>query len=1338
MSSFKYPLTRYEYAFFVFQLFIIALFVIKTLNGGILYWDDGFYPFNPHLTLIRELSAWNSFYFPGDAFDGSLLYLPFITLANFLTFLQFNFNEIESIYLITFLFIGGIGTYLLSRFITTNYLPKDRWPNYKIFIGSAVASFYFVFNYEQMAYYGGEFYQGFTLVNLTPLLLYFLLQYLENKTIFKFWNKYLGLISITSVIAASGINIGGSMGAGIQWLGIMVLITIISPHILNHKKLWKIDFLKKFLISIAVIILSMAWVFPFIYFNIFQVQQYAESTFYNGHSIIIAGGYNTILSNAYSFLTSGFGDYPSSFVLSRPYNLWYAPLNLINHDSFLAPFVYAPFILSIFYIAYLNKKWVNRSFITLTIIYQALLISFLFQFINTRSLSYSASPLLSGFNFFLQPYWSIYAFISFVSISLAISLNLIQRSLNDVREKDTQSHLNQGEYEFLRKFKIEILNIVNKILIVPKDAKQKSRHNIDKLKPLRYQYRGRLTYYSSILIIIILISLYIFPIYSNPLEYYEYDHYKPVGGVFKVNNAFNEVGMFLSQNSPYYNVLYLPVTISPSAGMDGHSMFMIVMPPFGTYTDGQMISQDPGPINDSYAYPILSNFPNVSTRYFYNFLKLLSIRYIVVNTGEYPTWVNQTSFEEKGPPWDFKAMLKVLNNSNNITFVVKIGPYYIYEVDDTLPLVYPSYMVPQNRYNPISPDRIYDLYGNGNLTAGRFSIVNSSQTFSGLMGINSTLFAYSSYDNFLIKKYSINVEKNANNTNISIFEGYYNQLDIIKNYSKFGINSNMSNVFFQLMNGSSINAWIEYHNLSVAIIWLKIPYNVSKLYMCVLPENVNILSRNGFVGEASSTYDNIANVFPEWKTNYHFESPFNSPNSMQILFYNQTSFWNDTNNGFGFMINTFGNMNFTDWPFLQMNSPNNWNPAFQFFSKSNQTGYLWDINGNTSIPFYKLKFGYEYVYNTGNETQNTYQDINGAINIKFNGDDGLYSQDFVVDGARTINITFSDVFQFIVPNGGMPNITINSTPILSYPFTAAISGENKIELNKQASFGMEILIDNKTPDSNLLLNLIRNSTIEIVNDSSGSSFFIPGNLINQSIEFEAKFNELGYYTILFSSRLNDSHIYAIKNIFVYDKNTTVNKIFMGTSGPSSILPGKSYIYNISLIYANGTFINKYLMFKIIRNLTLESNNTLGFNFKFSYSNGQAFIDIESHYFGLIGLHLSSIFSNLQLPHLSFKFYPNSEFSIKVESKTAFYLILNYAFNSGWKLSLNGRIISEHYVANGFANAWYLPSGNYSVSIYFEPQKYQDIAFIISGVTVISFITILTEEAIMLWIRKIKI
>ena len=395
--------------------------------------------------------------------------------------------------------------------------------------------------------------------------------------------------------------------------------------------------------------------------------------------------------NLKSLLSSGFYTVNFLFGLSGPNRIWYAPEEFVRLHPYLSLLVYAPVVISFLYVPFIGRRWLKSENLV-----SILLITILFYFMGTFVLSknyllLSGSLIFQGINFSLAPFYSIYSFTIITSISLAISVGILGSSFNRTVLQGNRiiSSIHDKRAGILR---IENWNRTKEKDKTP--SRRQSRSEIRLNVRLPPELKGiRLV---SLFVIALVLLLFILPIYSNPLEYWEYNNNKPISGAFQVNNDFMDVGNFLSAASPYGNVLYLPVTVSPNAASQGNSSFMIASTPFSSFFDGQMINQDPGPSNMTFAYPIMKYFPGNSTVNISNFLSLLGVDYIVVNTAETPTWVSapQNEFNGGGPPWNFPLFLRTLNESKDIKFVTSFGPYFIYKVENALPAIYATNAIP--------------------------------------------------------------------------------------------------------------------------------------------------------------------------------------------------------------------------------------------------------------------------------------------------------------------------------------------------------------------------------------------------------------------------------------------------------------------------------------------------------------------------------------------------------------------------------------------------------------------------------------------------------------------
>ncbi|MEM3828509.1 MAG: hypothetical protein QXP36_04780, partial [Conexivisphaerales archaeon] len=1168
-----------ELSVYLFFLIIVSLFAIKTLNGGVLYFDDGFFPFNPQLSFIQNISSWNSPFFPGGSYYGNFYYIPFIVSIWFFTDLGLSFSTSDALYLLINLFAGAVGIYMLSKFITLNYILKNKTEFPSFFVGPILASIYYIFNYEQMTYYGGEFYQGFILINLTPLFIYLVLKYLSTESRYGIWNRYLPAVSITALVLSGGLNGADAVGTDVFWFFVIIAVTLIFFRFLDNGIVERGHFYIKSFAILVITVLSIAWVIQAVLFGSVQAYSYATTTSYQGKIIITEAGLNPLL-NLKDLLSSGYYVVNSSFGIAGPNRMWYAPEEFIRLHPYFAFFTFIPVILSFTYVPFLRKGWLKRK--NLTVILFSTFVFYLFTvFIVSKNYLLIPNNLITdGINFSLGPLYSLYPFVIMTAICLAFSVTILQISISKHYSKGYQTH-------FLEDREIHHLGVhASKKKIRPYEYKVHRQQIKNQGKRTIYLHNPRNEVNWSIMFIIsILVLLFVLPIANNPLENWQYDNKVPISGSFQVNKDFNEVGNFLSAASPYGNVLYLPITVSPNADQQARSSFMIVSPPFSPYFDGESINEDPGPVSTTFAYPLLKNFPSEQMQNITNYLDLLGINYIVVNTAEYPTWVSApvNEFSGGGPPWNFTFYLKVLNESSGIKYVTSIGPYYIYKVVNATPMVYSTYPVPYKGNDSPSPSEIFNLSEDGTIRAGKFSLINSSAALSQMLSSTAYIPVSVVVNSSVVRQYNLKILNDA-----SSGAGYYDQVLVIDNYTQYGINSDVSNFLITEMNGSVLYSWIQYHNSTTLVLWSKVPYGVSNLKLDVFQSSVNLLSAVGTLGEANSSYDNIAQVFPSAIVNEHLVAP---TNGFTVLFPGNY-------NGFGVVVKSLGNMNFSDTPFVQMTSQQNvWNPWWEFYSPTTSYPPLSSSNvstiiGSTDVPITQFKFGYMYVYNESNGSQNTIESTNGYFQ-SLSGDKGHIISSFHVWGGRGVNITLSDAFQFNVPNGGMPMVTIGSENEFS-PAISSIEGPSELKANSIGKYSISLSFQNGSPLNKAEIQKIGQRGRILVYD--GPNLVINDTNFSYStsgLNFNITLLNPGYYSVIFRSNLNSFEIISSMIVSVAAQSNS-SGLLLSLAGPTNAYAGKQLNYTLYLNDSNGKQLNLTDTEYAFKNITIGVLNGANF------------------------------------------------------------------------------------------------------------------------------------------------
>lgn len=670
---------------------IVTAFVIRTLKGGVLLFDDGFFPFDPKIAFIQSTSSWNNPFFSGGSYYGNFYYAPLTFSIWILRLVGASYSISEAIYIDLNLFIGVIGTYLLTVFITREYVYKNHKNSFRFMFGSAIASFYYIFNYQQMTYYGGEFYQGFILVNFTPLLLYLILRFFSTPVKFGFWNKYLGLCSIVTFMMSGGLQGADAVGTDYLWFALLVLVTILFGRLLTNTAFTKDHFYKKSFFLLASIILPITWTFQALIYGAASSFSYITSTSYLGEKIIYLPSSGSVFPKILDIFTSGYYGQVGSFGEAGPNRMWYAPLEYLNLHPILYPFLFLPFVLSFLYIIFIKRTFVKTGNLLAILISSSIFYLLAASIINIGILARSGNLLLSGINFSLSITYSVYVFVLIITVTLAISLNLF-----------VEQYFNSSK----------------------KYGGENPTETVENSPPKK----RRTSFYAFIILITLLFSLFALPIMNDPLENWQFQNKPPISGVFEVNNDYINVGEYLTNNSMNYNVLILPITASPFATSLNNSSFEIVSPPFSSFFNGETLQQDPGPSNSSLAYPILKYIPNGSFNDFSNYLRLLAIKYIIINTAEYPTWVSipKNNYADGGPPWNFSALFSYLNSSSGIIFAKEYGPYYIYKLQDTLPSLYLSSGMSSSHISGLNSTTIFFNYSKGQLLAGKESLIDSN------------------------------------------------------------------------------------------------------------------------------------------------------------------------------------------------------------------------------------------------------------------------------------------------------------------------------------------------------------------------------------------------------------------------------------------------------------------------------------------------------------------------------------------------------------------------------------------------------------------------------------
>lgn len=88
------------------------------------------------------------------------------------------------------------------------------------------------------------------------------------------------------------------------------------------------------------------------------------------------------------------------------------------------------------------------------------------------------------------------------------------------------------------------------------------------------------------------------------------------------------------------------------------------------------------------------------------------------------------------------------------------------------------------------------------------------------------------------------------------------------------------------------------------------------------------------------------------------------------------------------------------------------------------------------------------------------------------------------------------------------------------------------------------------------------------------------------------------------------------------------------------------------------------------------------------------------------------------PQIAFEQINSTRYIVHVENASGpFFLVLSTQFTDFWKARIDGGEVSQHLMANGYANVWYIDkTGSFDVVLNYQVQTYYHIALVISGLT----------------------
>jgi len=98
--------------------------------------------------------------------------------------------------------------------------------------------------------------------------------------------------------------------------------------------------------------------------------------------------------------------------------------------------------------------------------------------------------------------------------------------------------------------------------------------------------------------------------------------------------------------------------------------------------------------------------------------------------------------------------------------------------------------------------------------------------------------------------------------------------------------------------------------------------------------------------------------------------------------------------------------------------------------------------------------------------------------------------------------------------------------------------------------------------------------------------------------------------------------------------------------------------------------------------------------------------------------------------LTYERLSSTSYVVNVNSQGPFFLVLSESYDPGWSARANGLDIQKHFIANGYANGWYVNRvGQLAITIEFSPERLATIGDIVSALTLIIGVILLSRTRI---------
>lgn len=674
---------------------------LSVTRGGILVFDDGWFPFSPASALSRNLSVWNYPEFPGAPSYGTVFYMPFIvSIYGFSSLASLPLQTSDFLYIFALTWTGACGTYLLVRNLLPTMVPQSKPASRLVGPAALMASFFFTFNYFQLRYLGGEFYQGFVLVHLIPIFLYLAVTYVQGKV-----GKLSGSWRLGGIYLVGTVMAGGYWEAPfVLWTAVLVFIVLVPTLVVAPSiGLRRIRVTIRGGLVFLMLALSALWTSLALYYNSTQAFSANYSQLSGGLPVFLQE-YNSVDPGplATSLLNGFFG--PLS--VSGQYLIGYPIFNVVLSNPVLILVGFAPLFVALI-------PLLTRGARTTTVLFYS---TSLLLLVGTTSRLIDLTPLLTAKNFATTGiafsmffFYSTYPLMVLETLLLGAGTFVVLNRLVPV----TRGRPRHDTPPVTREY------IVHSQVVMIRTSVSMGRRTARRVASI------------AVILLVSCLVIYSTPVLLDPQVEWQYGNLPPISGTFNPPQSFGQTVSFLDAHTNDTNVAVFPIQVGESTVQYGGSGYTSNNDPLLPGSVSTMLDRDPSITTSSFSYPLLRYFPSTFVRNLTNYLDALGVGFITVNTAAYPSFVEPSvSDYAQGYPFNYTGILSALNTTPGIVLAAAYLPYYVYEMITPPPIIYGAQGIAASSLSsPPTPMTMWNLLNNNTIEALRQAVIE---------GINST------------------------------------------------------------------------------------------------------------------------------------------------------------------------------------------------------------------------------------------------------------------------------------------------------------------------------------------------------------------------------------------------------------------------------------------------------------------------------------------------------------------------------------------------------------------------------------------------------------------------